>query len=859
MAIKDWQTITRLFSEAVDLPVPERSAFLDRACGVDLELRREIESLLTHDTEETLLGAAVGSAALSIEAGRMEGKRVGRYEIVSLIGHGGMGSVYLAERADGEFHHRVAVKIIHGGLKNGSAIVQFRHERQILARLTHPHIARLLDGGATEDGRPYFVMEYVEGTPIDVHCLNLTIRQRVELFRLVCEAVEYAHQNLTVHRDIKPGNVLVTPGGEPKLLDFGIAKVLEKDMGTLGQTVTSAGAMTPEYASPEQVRGESVTTATDVYGLGALLYTLLTGAKPHVFKNGAPGEIERVVCVEEPRRLSEHSRELAGDLEAIVMKAMRKEPAERYRSVEQFSADLGRYLQSAPVEARRNLFTYRAGKFIQRNRLLVAASTIAVIALGVGTGLAIWQGRRAERRFHQVRGLAHSFLFDIEATLGKVPGSTKSRQMIVRTALSYLENLAQDSRGDVSLQRELASAYEKVGDMQGNVTGPNLGDTKGALESYQKGQELRRSFGAHQSKDPATRREYLLGQLKVADTEERLGQITAAAAVAREVASDADSLSAAYPTDIGFLTVASRAHNELGSLETRGGDLKHSLAERMLALDVSRRIAAAQHNDVASQRSVAAALQGVGLTFDRMGQRAESEKYYLEALGIYKGLVAGDPLDQALRRHVMIFSTLAGSDEWVQKHYEQAYKLQNEAFTIAEAALAADPSNAQALMDDLAICQRFGDLLFDMKKVDEGTRLFERALSYSERLVQIDPENREARLNYGLAMGRIAAMHQKRNDLGAAIAWRRKASHLFEELDRRFGGDKKTLNPLMFNYMMLGEWLDQTGDRATAEVYHRKALAIGEKILGADPLEKEIGQRVTKISARLAGKTPIAP
>lgn len=410
-----WARLEALFEDIADLPAEQQAHRLAEVRAEDPSLGRELEALLRFDqTGEAPLEEAVHGAVASIldrDGPDRSGTRLGPYRIVEELGHGGMGTVYLAERADEAYEARVAIKLIRGGIASREQIRRFKAERQILASLNHPNIARLLDGGTTPDGLPFVVMELIEGEPIDQYCdrLRLSVRDRIHLFRSVCDAVAYAHRNLVVHRDLKPGNILVTADGVPKLLDFGIAKLVEAD--ARAQETRTMVAMTPAYASPEQVRGGAVTTATDVYALGTVLYELLTGRPAHRFETRTPGEIERVICQEGPERPSTAvSREwtaepgsggaspgdvggarrvdpsklkslLTGDLDTIVMMALRKEPERRYQSVEAFSNDLANYLLDLPVSARADAFGYRAGKFLARNRTAVVGVAAALLVV----------------------------------------------------------------------------------------------------------------------------------------------------------------------------------------------------------------------------------------------------------------------------------------------------------------------------------------------------------------------------------------------------------------------------------------------------------------------------------------------
>ena len=376
------------------LPPAERAAFFTAHCGDDAALRAEVEALLAADTASG--GRADGFITGIIDQAVLDapsptdsriGRQVGPYRLVAELGHGGMGTVYRAERADSAYRASVAIKFVRGSLASPDAERRFRSERQILADLAHPNIARLIDGGTADDGTPFLVMDVVEGEAIDRYCdhRGLVLRERLELFRTVCAAVQYAHQALVIHRDLKPSNILVTADGTPKLLDFGIAKLLDAESDAAGDTGTLARALTPTYASPEHMRGARVTVATDVYSLGVVLYKLLTGRLPFDVPLGAsPGDIERLVCDTEPTRPSAADARLAGDLDAIVLKALRKEPELRYPSVGELSEDVRRYLAREPVTAARGTTAYRISKFARRNaRRLSIAGGMLVVVVGI--------------------------------------------------------------------------------------------------------------------------------------------------------------------------------------------------------------------------------------------------------------------------------------------------------------------------------------------------------------------------------------------------------------------------------------------------------------------------------------------
>ncbi len=495
-----WSEIDALFQRALDLPAPERGAFLAETTGGDESLRRSVEELLSlvEDSGDFLDTPAEVACNLgwddlldSLEAGGSSlesegvpdrsGERVGPYRLLRRIGRGGMATVYLAERADGLWEQQVALKVIRRGLDTDDVIQRFLAERQILSSLHHPNIARLLDGGSTEDGLPYLVMEFVEGEPITAHCdaRQLSVRERLKLFCDVCRAVQFAHQSLVVHRDLKPSNILVTEDGVPKLLDFGIAKLLGDASGEL--TRTGRQLLTPQYATPEQVRGEPITTASDVYQLGIMLCVLLAGRRPYEVAALSPAQMEtqitgaeperpsRLVCAEaaQARGLSTErlSRRLQGDLDAIVLKALRKESRDRYPSAESLLADVHRHASGHPVEATRGAFTYKAGKFVRRHSAgLITAAAFLVLLMGAAIALAKQRSRviAAADSAEQVASFLASVFEDADPTRG-VGDSMSVRTLLTRGAQRVESELADQPALQAELYGVIGKAFTNLG------------------------------------------------------------------------------------------------------------------------------------------------------------------------------------------------------------------------------------------------------------------------------------------------------------------------------------------------------------------------------------------------------------
>lgn len=463
MTAERWAEIDRVFQEASALPQAERLGFLAHRCAHDTELHREVCSLLDcAEGAETFVAACVDETLQPSWNVLLPGGHVGEYRLERLLGSGGMGSVYLAVRDDGEFDQQVAIKFSHSITASDWTAERFRYERRILAQLEHPHIARLLGGGATLHGAPYLVMEYVDGEPLTQWCAvrQTPTRERLEVFLDVCDAVAHAHRHLVVHRDLKPGNILVTADGAAKLLDFGISKLLDPARGD--ENASTVRLLTPAYASPEQLQSRPLTTATDVYSLGAILYELLSGRTP--FAGATPLELERAICETDPPPPSAvpGSQCPRGDLDNIVWKALQKDPARRYSSVEQLATDLRLYLAGRPITARPASIAYFAARFLQRHR--TAALVTAVLAL-VAVTLAVKLGYDAQRSlmfYRELRTLVRGFMAEVPPRVEGLPAAQVRRQL-ARLFDERMQGLLSKHGSDVASTREMALGYEVLG------------------------------------------------------------------------------------------------------------------------------------------------------------------------------------------------------------------------------------------------------------------------------------------------------------------------------------------------------------------------------------------------------------
>jgi tetratricopeptide (TPR) repeat protein len=708
-----WRRLEALFHIARELPDGDRPNFIESA---DPELRPELRAMLARSSNAGgLLARAVSAVAreATVRANWI-GRRIGPYRLVREIGRGGMGVVYEACRDDDEYRKTVAIKLAPALCDLDLLGERLRQERQILAGLEHPNIARFLDGGS-QDGVPYFAMEFVEGNPITAFCRErrLNVRARIELFRQVCAAIHYAHERLVVHRDLKPANILVTRDGVPKLLDFGIAKLLGQDAAA---STSGMRLWTPDYTTPEQIRCGLVTTRTDVYLLGLILYELLCDTQAQAADVSSPLALDRSVCEADApppsQRAAEHgdhalARQLRGDLDTIVATALRKEPDGRYGSAAALSEDLGRYLEGRPVQARPGSMLYRAWKTARRHRAAVAAAALVTITATAGVIATAYQARRAEHRFQEVRRLANSVLLGIDDRIRNLAGSTEAREWAASSAVAYLNNLARDAGGDRALLLELAAAYQKVGDVQGYGTQPNLGNTAAALESHRKALAILESLSREKPEPPVQRllaRAYQrTGGLAYNSTNRQ-----AAAAEYKRALAIAEKLYAANPHNLEDADLFNSLATGLGVYQFRIGDLAAGRHSFDLALEAAIR-RAQDHPDEQSRAILARTRRTQVRACLYTGDLDVAERMGHENILESEALSASQPANATLRRDLMNNYVEMAYVYWHpgflnRNQPETAVAWHRKALAIARELDANDPSNATAEAD-LAIAE----------------------------------------------------------------------------------------------------------------------------------------------------------
>jgi len=767
------QRVELAFEQVLAAPDDAQTACLENLSQGDAALRSELLSLLKAFQAQRALDAPRPTGDRTGVDPQAGGRWLGPFQLDRLLARGGMGAVYLAHRSDGQFQQQVAIKLIDLPLATDLFRERFRQERQIQAGLVHPFIARLLDGGVSEDGELYLAMEFVDGVSIERHCREhrLVLRDRLRLFAKVCAAVHFAHQNLVVHRDLKPDNILVQADGTPKLLDFGTAKLLAPLPATGPATdFTRLGfqSFTPNYASPEQILGEPITTASDTYSLGVLLFLLLAEVLPYEVKEASTAELLRVVCTEPPPRPSAVSRgpeRPDADLDAIVLKALRKDPRERYRSVDEFAADLQAYLDGRPVKARRGNLRYRASKFIRRNKLALGAIFLVFASLISGLVGVLWQyrkattaQRRAEARSADLRQLSQSLLSEIDEAVKQLPGSTPVRRLLVERVLQRLDHMAKDTAGDRLTQLDLVDAYTRLGNLQGNPYDQNIGDGPGALVSLGKAVSLGRALQAAEPQNPEVLEPLALAVRSQSQIVWFADGPQASIASMREATTLFDTLLAHAKPSADRLADASSTYASLGDQLGQNG--APSLGETEAALQAYRKAAELSLRALQVDPAFTRSRRAVGIDHLKIGsilvdtEPVKAIEEYRLALAAWDALPAGIREDATNRRMVASCQRKLGMALTEARAYGPALAAFKEARVPFEQLAAADAKDTRSQHDlEIVLSNEaltYLDLLDPLLSPDRGQdqghmkqaiSLLDRTIAILQRLVTLNPDN----------------------------------------------------------------------------------------------------------------------
>ena len=769
------QHIRAVFESVVKLSPDDRRRILAGNSQADPSLVAEVELLVAaYQRRGDFLAQPIADLHSPPDSAETDlaGSRIGPYEIVQEIGRGGMGTVYEADRIDGSFRKRVAIKVIRATLLTESMHERFRRDRQILAGLDHPNIAGILDGGATETGRPYFVMEYVSGVRIDRYCLDhrLDIDGRLDLFSRVCDAVQYAHDHFIVHCDLKPGNILVTPEGGVKLLDFGIAKILADPANTQpAAKAASALILTPEYSSPEQVLGNPITAATDVYLLGVLLYELLTGLNP-MHGSKLPHEVMSAVCERLPLKPSVavtaavsggfhgSRRQLKGELDNIAMLALQKDPERRYSSVAQLRDDVVRHRNGLPVMAQGDRFGYRAEKFLRRNLAAVSAVMLVILSLTAGLVVSLAEAKRArqeqqaaneqrsiadvqrrfaqgqqtaaerarrqtviqetraeqkadeagqqraladveraraEKRLGELRSLVTTLLFELHDGIRDLAGSAGARRLVLAKAQQYLEILSKEPGGDLQLQRELASAYEKTGDLLHDAIGPGSADG-GSLANYQKAFELRQGISRENKTDVVAQRDLAFSLSKVGDGQFFNGQTDQALIEYQQALKMQEAVLRQAPSDPESRKVAGYIQNRRCIVLAAAGDAVHATEACRASIDYLDAVAPVLTSDRLVRRTLASTSAAFGNLLRHLNQVPEALSYLAKASALFEALAAEQPNNVEYRRLMAYTQIYVAQALWAQDDRAGAMATYSKAAASMHTLMSIDPTDSKA-------------------------------------------------------------------------------------------------------------------------------------------------------------------
>ncbi len=913
LSVEQWEQVNQIIADALEQKSPiARAALVVERSGNDREILREVKSLLEQTTDSLESFAESATESLRREMSILApGRRIGAYAIVRELGRGGMGAVYLAQRADGAFDKQVAIKVLKRGTDTDEVLRRFQSEREILARLNHPNIARLLDAGTTDDGLPYFVMDYVDGKPITKYANEhrLSVTQRLNLFRAVCAAVSYAHQNLIIHRDLKPSNVLVTNEGEVKLLDFGIAKLVQEAEAEQQQvTVTLLRVMTPEYASPEQIKGEPVTTVSDVYSLGVFLYELLTGERPYKLKRRTPAEITKVICEQEPERPStavakgdanskleiRNSKILKGDLDNIVLKALRKEPQRRYLSVDQLSDDIRRHLEGLPVRARKDTFSYRASKFIQRHKLGVAAAGLVALALVGGSITTAWQAHQArlekalaDQRFNDVRELAHSLLFDYHDEIAALPGSMKVRERLVKDSLQYLDRLAKQPGNDIALLHEIGWAYQRVGEIQGagmtsksggTVSFANFGNTQASLTSLQKALAIRQRLTELEPAKTDFQEEYTTNLVRLGELSITLGKPRDAVDYFRKGLTICERLVNSDPSSRSLRTKLYSIYFVIGRVlgvpaVPNLGDTRGALENLQKAVSGNEALAAEDPATAKYRQVLAADYSNLAQVQAGDGLHEEAVQNYRKALSLDEDLVKQNPTNSFYRREFAVANGNLGNALLALNNTEGALESCRQAVVLSAALVAADPADAYVRRDS-AVAYRDLAVALAANSDRTGARTnFEKALPIFRELAAKDPTNAFVKQQQTQAYLKFSTFLSDNSDIQKSIENAGEAATIAESLIKIDAANAGAQTLLASGYYQIGKCnaslagrpgtaIDQQRQRwLEARTWYQRSLGIWQDMKSKATLSAayatkpdEIAREIAKCDAALSDR-----
>lgn len=871
-----WSRVRELVEGALDLPEAQREAWVRSRSGDDVELAAEVLEFLAADTGEQdsfLEPDADEGLNRLFEAATIEPLEpdtiVGAYRIGERLGAGGMGVVYRGHRADDQFEKQVAIKVIKRGMDSEEILARFLRERQVLADLEHPGIARLIDGGALEDGRPYLTMEFVEGRDLLTYCdeRGLDPQGRLQLFGQVCDALHYAHQRGVVHRDLKPNNILVNDQGLAKLCDFGIAKVLRGGEEQTQITGTRSRPMTLEYASPEQVRGGNVGPTTDVYSLGLVLYRLLTGAKPYGEDTTNASEFEQAICEVDPKPPSDQAgdRRLAGDLDNIVLMALRKEPERRYADAGALHEDIRRCLEGRPIQARPATTLYRLSRYVRRNRSPIGAAVVLLLSVGIGMALrsdARDQVRDAQQELSSTKeqlstaeGATESHREALRETvqekqsligrLHSLEGTLEDREQLLRTTIVDIEALLANGEADRDLEFHRVHAYLELGLIQGGIGVANLGQTEAAQDTWIHAAELAQELVAQHETWIAARLLYADTLLRVSESYSQLGDSGRALeglAEARALVIDLVVEELPGEERDQALFVLQKLYSREATLRMERRNLLQAIEAREQALAfVEERYALKPSSKLLGE--VADQIDQLGTLLMYKGEPEQAEELFVRAIGHYRSLRGTEPQNAMFWRNASLGLNAYGNFLVSQQRVDEALPLYQESLKLVDERILWTPANVEALRDKGYTHLFLGQAYVAEKQHDQALTQFLAMREAFEGVLDRDPDSQRSRRDVAMSLSSVSSAHLGLGNSGPALELAQAATDQFQVISDADPENGSARRDLVVSHHSAGSAARQIGQREDLGLEQRRAALQAARASYQRALEIILGEK----------------
>ncbi len=785
-----WQQLKPILEVALSLNGFERDDYLSNACIGNANLYNEALKLLANESAETLSLTNTIQDFNALPTFK-NGQQIGHYKLIEELGSGGMGAVFLAERTDGEYDQKVAVKILQNGRSSELLIQKLRNERQILANLKHTNIVNILDGGTTEYGIPYIVMEYVDGTIITdyIEEKKLTIRQKLKLFQKLCDVIIYAHQKLIIHRDIKPSNILISKTGEIKLLDFGIAKILDEQ--GLSTQDTQQSFITPDYASPEHIKGLPLTISSEVYGLGILLYEILAGFNPFKFGNKSIEDAIRTTCEYNPPPPSKSTKnvnyELKGDIDNICMKALYKDPKDRYLTVDYLSQDIERYFNNEPVKATKDKWWYRTKKFIKRNKsYLITGICIFAITLA-GLFSSLHQAKKTKVMFTDLRGLTSTMLFDFYDGIANIEGTTEVKEMVVSKTIAYLNKMEKDNADNPDLMNDISDGYQRLGNIQGNSYFGNMGLSEDAFKSYIKAVKI------------------------------------------------SEKLVAKNPNNQKYIFSLSQAYIGIGDINYTLSKLDTALIHYEKGYSILQKLANQYTDSLHYYWALSNACERIGdvsgmYGYPNLGNTSKAVSSYTEMANILEKIVTKEPKNARYRSSYATAQLMLGNLFNVLGRFNEAINSEYKAITAFDTLLINDPNNYNKITSLLNAKNTLREPLTELMKYDEALLLLTEVNLRLNKSMQADPNNSQVQSNLANNYNSLGRVLNEKGFFNEAMKAFEKSKIINQQLLKNEATNMEVLRNLGFTIEFMGDNYFYTNKYSEAKQKYNEAISIYVKI-----------------------------